>query len=548
MKGAFEHACRLWEEKIPTTYPIKLSVRFASMQNPQCLAIVNVNYSDQNGEYDKVYEKRYGQIRDWQYSSIEYLRDDPDAVITFTSKKVFDYSINGNEISPDKYDFVTVAIQAIGKAVGFVCTANYIDDGKFEKGSPCNKFTSNILYSDAEGNYQRVTSDNLYIRGRQSSESWPIYCPPLLDEKFTCSYFKEDNENVETLFMQPGVCKGSKIRYIGKSVEDFWGFCDWDRDIVTGMGGNSYTETASTDDVIPYQGNSSKSVSKVSAMNTSVSSDTEDLYDYVYNRYEIGEQGFFVLMQNGAWKKINSYNDLSLDVNYARTSDGYIRTKRVYRIPGPDFYYYNYIAEYELYDFPPQFPEASMNSYVLSSDISASRAKVRKGLLSNLTTNVYVDVEIGFKILRGVLIFLLNRLIRIILFHIHTLWMLIPGCFIAYMNKKYPSTFKLTYYNKNGECVGEPFTIDLRDNVAHRYDFDLKLCEEKLMYEFSVEKEITGDIRIDYSLVKIDESVVTFKGVLSDPKGCIDISKLPKGTYVLSLNFKGQTYSSKFMK
>ena len=35
------------------------------------------------------------------------------------------------------------------------------------------------------------------------------------------------------------------------------------------------------------------------------------------------------------------------------------------------------------------------------------------------------------------------------------------GYFIAYMNKRYASTFKLTYINDNGQTIGQPLTIDL---------------------------------------------------------------------------------------
>lgn len=53
MKGAFDHACRLWEEKIPTPFPIKLSVKLSDIPEQQCLATVNINSSDTYSGYDK---------------------------------------------------------------------------------------------------------------------------------------------------------------------------------------------------------------------------------------------------------------------------------------------------------------------------------------------------------------------------------------------------------------------------------------------------------------------------------------------------------------
>lgn len=61
-------------------------------------------------------------------SSLAYLKTTPDATITFTSKvtnrNLFSYELESNECDPDKYDFITVAIQAIGKALGFVLRAS----------------------------------------------------------------------------------------------------------------------------------------------------------------------------------------------------------------------------------------------------------------------------------------------------------------------------------------------------------------------------------------------------------------------------------------
>lgn len=35
-KGAFEYACRLWEENIPTTLPLNITVKFGELANPDC--------------------------------------------------------------------------------------------------------------------------------------------------------------------------------------------------------------------------------------------------------------------------------------------------------------------------------------------------------------------------------------------------------------------------------------------------------------------------------------------------------------------------------
>ena len=40
VKGAFEYACKLVEDAIPTTYPINITVKFTKISDNNCLAMV----------------------------------------------------------------------------------------------------------------------------------------------------------------------------------------------------------------------------------------------------------------------------------------------------------------------------------------------------------------------------------------------------------------------------------------------------------------------------------------------------------------------------
>lgn len=60
MKGAFEYACKLWEEKMPTTFPLNITVKFTKHSDPQDLASVTV-YTDSLHGQDKVFP----QSRKW---------------------------------------------------------------------------------------------------------------------------------------------------------------------------------------------------------------------------------------------------------------------------------------------------------------------------------------------------------------------------------------------------------------------------------------------------------------------------------------------------
>lgn len=106
------------------------------------------------------------------------------------------------------------------------------------------------------------------------------------------------------------------------------------------------------------------------------------------------------------------------------------------------------------------------------------------------------------------------------------------GFFTALMNRKYTSTFKLTYYNKNGKNEGEPFTIDLRNEFSRELDLDLLVTDNALKYEFK-EDAIVGNIY--YTLTSIDKYTIVNNGNLQDTTGSINIRNIPKGTYVFTI-------------
>lgn len=60
IKGAFEYACKLVEENIPTTFPLNINMEFTSFTDANCLAQVETysvssDVAPQYRETDKVY-------------------------------------------------------------------------------------------------------------------------------------------------------------------------------------------------------------------------------------------------------------------------------------------------------------------------------------------------------------------------------------------------------------------------------------------------------------------------------------------------------------
>lgn len=549
MKGAFEYACRLWEENIPTTYPINLTVQFANLQNTQCLATVEAAHSGTVYHYDKVYAKRYAQLpmedtNNW--GTLEFFRDTRDALIVFTTRQPFDYTLDGENVNPNKYDFVTVALQAIGKALGFTLNA-YASNMTLNRLEPYNKYTSCILTGLPADDYTRATSGNVYISPKYDlpNNIWNIYSQSPYDSRYSLNYFQKAPANHETLIMQPDVIsKGSAIRYIGEGMQVFFSFCGWDRPIATGLSSTIFAP-GSTDDVIPYQKATNRQLSKQSV--TNIITD-ETLGDYLFNRREECGQGNYVLLKDGTWQEYTHLYNLTENDDYARTSDGYLRLKQVSLSYGPDHTYANSVIEYKLYDYVPQKPKAAMNSFK-ASVFAANETGRSKHIMRTNTDTEYVDVEIGFQNVEGCTEIKVEQTDSD--YPVPFSYYVDPasGCFTAFMCKDYTSTFKLTYINKNGETIGEPFVIDLRNAVIGKEvnDIHLKLIDNILHYELEECDEVLVSKGF-FTINSLSNTTIQKKGAITGNSGDIDISALPEGMYALKINHGRKIYTTKWMK
>lgn len=559
VKGAFEHACRIWEENIPTAYPINLTVEFSNTLFGDCLATVETEHGGSTDDYDKIYTKRYAMLYGAEYSpldennnTLEYFRDTQDARIIFSNSQPFDYSLDANNISSNKYDFVTVALQAIGKALGFTLKA-YTSGNTLNKLNPNNRFTSSILKNSntSAQNYTLATSGAAYIESGSLGKikgKWYLHSPAAFDAKTSLNYFKKDPDNKETLIMQPDIIsKGSAIRYIGDGMQVFFSFCGWDRSFVTGMSSSTY-EGTSTDEVLPYMPINQLQTPKVAAINNT---DT-DISTYLSERLEDGDDGNYVLMKDGSWKKYNRRNDLTDNTNYARTSDGYLRLKEVTSSFGPNGAYRNVNVKHLLSDYIPQKPDVSMNSYKFSDEYSVRSTSRRSYTSSMLSDGAFMDVEIGFKNTEGCTEVLVEQTDSD--YPVPYFYYVDPsaGYFTALMNKDYPSDFKLTYINKNGETESEPFTVNLT-NIFIPLQPNISITINDNILHFSLMTIQRPDDPLapicQYYITDPDNLNVYAEGTCNEPFGDIDISNLQSGKiYILKVFYKSKMYSKKWMK
>lgn len=87
LKGAFEYACRLMEERMPTIYPLNIKVQIANFRDNQCLAMVEPIPMQNQWYDDRAYYKRSshfdpGYTGEYFEPTLDFFKG-TDAVINF---------------------------------------------------------------------------------------------------------------------------------------------------------------------------------------------------------------------------------------------------------------------------------------------------------------------------------------------------------------------------------------------------------------------------------------------------------------------------------
>lgn len=546
-KGALEYAIKIIEEVIPTTCPINIQFEFGNLQN-NVLAMVQSmpaleGMCDMDKTVDKVYAKRYVQLANPNNSfesdidGLEFYKYSLDATIKFSnSRNLFSYNLDPSSLPATKYDFITVALQALIKAMGFTCKAHLEENGLCVS-EPTNIYTCCILRGDSVENYRYATSDNVYIGTISDENLWKLESGQPYREGISLNYFERSSNN-ESAIMEYGISKGSYIRHIGNSIRDFFSFCGWDRDLATG---NSISiNNATTNSIIAFRGirNRSQNLQDCSP-NMRKSNENESLHSYLSSVSEVkASDGDYVLMKNGTWESYTSLLNLTDTNNYARSPEGHLRLKKIRTSHGVGNWYSNKNITYELYSYLPQKPEVSMLRYTeLNDDDYLLRLARQSHANINEDEDIFLEVEIAFKNTEG------------------SNWILVEqtdsdypvpysffvddpksGSFTTYMNKAYTSDFRLTYINQNGETVGNTFTIDLRDQSSESnfYNRDLFniLSIEQNHISYSIENK---QCKMYYKISDIYTRKCILEDEITHDSGSINISMLPNGMYVLNI-------------
>lgn len=585
-KHAFEYACRILEEQMKTSLPLKVKVKFGKLRGQNVIA-KTIAYTDTCRVYsvDKMLTTRSamkwimgnGRISDVDVT-IDFF-DFPDGQITFSNEDIFSYSMD--YVKEDKYDFVTVALRELCKVMGFFFSVpadniNKVLDIAQDK---LLLYDKRILYNklDPAESYSYATSGNVQIQFGYSSykERYNLYSPSVFENGGSLSYFKADEANNETKLMQPDLPRGTSIRYVGKWFRPFLEAMGWYSYTAVGPGGGGAgTVTSTTTDKVEEYGKvilfASSKKRNVDLQPSSYIMDQKcgnllsysEIDDYVkpFSIYPILNLrpefpllgwSISILCKDGKWDVVKKddillpkieFSTSEIDPvkaqNYIRSSDGYLRCKLVRAdwdnygerpMPGIQTF-----ARYFLLDYLPQKPEMAF-SKVMPQTRSAG-------------DEYYADVKIAFKNVEGTESILVEQLEEgapvPFTYYVENVK---DGYFIASVDKEYKTTFKLRAMNKNGETISEELImapLELAKSVL-----DYKISNDLISLDLKKGRKLIADDKLlsEYKIVDMNKSLVMKQGEISN--NTIDIHSLNKGVYGLQVvDADGEIYSAKFIK
>lgn len=591
-KSAFEYACRLLEEQMPTVLPLKIKAKFGKLRGNNVIAKTALrtdtcNMSPGGGTFLKrvvrptiKYRFRDNGLEGIKVS-LDYF-DEPDGDITFSEDDIFSYSLDS--VEEDRYDFVTIVLRELCKTFGFYFSprgdnANRILD--FEK-QDLLLYDEKALLPDFDiyiqdynpiSAYNRATSGNATIAFDSYGNEYGLYSPSIFENGRSLSYFKADETNNETKLMQPELPRGTSIRNIGKWFRPFLKAMGWYTDIPVGGGGGGQGDatSTSTDKVEAYgqelafnknsKNNNVNSIVSYNYLNEMYQSSNDDVYDYISQywtypylnlvpEYPLLGWSISILQKDGTWDVVKTANtmfseikfstseiDLVKSLDYIRSSDGSLRCKLVH--VEEDYYYGKPLpnmctfARHFLLDYLPQKPQLAFSKVMPQTRTS--------------NDDYYADVKIAFKNVEGTESIMVEQLEEgspvPFTFYVEDIN---AGYFIASVDKEYSTTFRLRAMNKNGETISEQLLV--APLVPPTYTLNSRVGKNVISLELrNSRKKNISKVITDYKVLDLNSSMIIQEGKVIDNN--IDINSLSKGIYGLQVaDEDGKSYNTKFIK
>lgn len=583
MRAAFSYACKIVEEYMPPCLPLRVLVSCGELSPSARGAISKVT--------SKIYEY-FGKVTDYGYTNlsmikgviaaelsynttnsyadsvpnVRFLTGNPDIKITYNKQRLNEIYFSLDTIPGQKYDFVSLAIRDLFIGLGIYSGFTNTSGSKTLTNPQRAMSPFECCISDALGNrgnlearFTAATQGELMLKF-DAVRNLRLYAPETWTQGVSLNYFIPQEDCAVSKILSYDFGKGMVMRSLNDNYCNtiFSNLLGWRPNFVSGSG-PSPSSTGSTSMLMPYNGTISidgisgysvaseddMNVQTVSPITRKITLPTgkEELEDYLNSFHPFltdgsgADHGISVclLKKDGTWDLVKfspdyfpgmtitySLSDWTLhydDAEYARTLDGYLRARITvqYRSSGRTMVK----SKFFVVDYLPQRVGLS---YAYKKDIEVSAGSVEKS-----TNTDSEDVRLYFYDTEGVdhiVIECLREGFRV------------PGkILITNVKKGYydttinrNTTFTAVSYNDNGAVKGLPVTVTLRSGVT-KTSLDFKLQGD----EIAITSDGGGIGEMDYSIAPLSAAGTqsVHSGVTA---GTIDISALPAGLYVLTVN------------
>lgn len=536
-------------------------------------------------EQHRSYQERFiSEITDSTFFKNE------DIKITYNEslKDQFSFSLDG-EPNEDKYDFVTVVLRDIAMGLGFGTnftadvtsgTMNLTDARK----TPYEQLIFKALDTENPTEaYSRATLGTLEVKMydgiRLDFNTFTLYAPTEWKNGVSLRSLIPNEKDPMSRLLTYDFGKGYIMRDLSgiNWQEYFAGTLDWNIPVRTGAASVYASQEGHSTDILPYRGNA-----VISFDNTRSDYFSESISDhnsYTINRIsnksispEITEyckrfnyfsptdyvdmytKGISIcaLLNNGEWDEL--YRDshmmgaMTLSINlenlklhydesqYARGTTGGLRYRITNCIGDFDNLYGfekdYYTVKYYTRDYTPEKPKIKY-SKILNEYSSEAR-------ISPQSDEYFIDVVIGIRNIEGA-----KRVIVQQLDEGETLpfeyeaYDFRKGYFIANLDRELSTNLYVVSYNDNGAIASETINIPPMGYPDVKLTYSYKRTKINIG---GIPEELKGSNELTCTVSSVagtSDGMPIFKS-LDIVDGSVDISSLPRGTFVMTIKYKNQ--------
>lgn len=594
--GAFEHAVKLWEEVLPLSLPLNVSVNIGTIRGSgNLLSKVTLNSYDFSESPVNTFSSPLSRVksvvlqefnRGQQYSYISELDDSSlltkdDFSITYNKSMLADcsYSLDG-EPSEDKYDFVTVALRDIATGLGFTSnfTANTasrtlnITDAKM---IPFQNHIMNALgTSNPSAAYVKATSGSLTLPILKSNLY--LYAPEEWINGTSLRYFIP-NEHPLSKILTHDFGKGYIVRDLtGANWNDTFRYgLDWQPEILTNTGSpsNSITHSGNSNDGLPFSGEATIAFNSRNNATISTESDIQN-YDkslsaiapspaktiishpvstycskfncYAPDTYNFWGVAVSVLLKDGSWDCIyedETYPSYSITINMDNLKLNHPEDRYARGTTGGLRYRVSFCRD----DFSGKGTYNIIARY-FTRDFYPSKANIKyseelntQNAASNLVSladdDYFVDVKVGIANVEGVSKITVEQLDEgeVLPFQ-YDVTDFRKGYFIANCDRELKTTLTVISYNEHGYNISNTITIPPIGYPAPQISFVRKgnLITVQGMAKSKLESHAAS-----YEIYNISNPLLpSINGIMSSSD--INIDDIPNGLYVVTIKLNSE--------